>query len=282
MRKLDTRSLSHTPLVMGVLNVTPDSFSDGGRFVSGAQAIDSAAALDAAAAMLEQGAAIIDIGGESTRPGAAPVSEQQEMDRVLPVLERITRSLDCIVSIDSSSPALMREAAMTGAGMLNDVRSFRREGALQAAAESGLPLCIMHMQGEPGDMQDDPQYRDVIADVGSFLEQRVGDLQGAGVSAERIIVDPGFGFGKLLQHNLALLAGLDQLHFLGCPILVGMSRKSMLGQVLDKPVQQRLFGGVAAAAIAVLNGAAIVRTHDVVATADAVTFALAVRGAARQ
>ncbi|MGB5324959.1 MAG: dihydropteroate synthase [Pseudomonadales bacterium] len=281
MQQLDLKSLRKAPLVMGVLNLTPDSFSDGGRFVTQAASVDIDAALAEAEAMVRAGAAIIDIGGESTRPGAAPIGEQEEIDRVLPLLERIVASLDCVVSVDSSAAPLMREAAHAGAGMLNDVRSFRREGAIQAAADSGLPLCIMHMQGEPGDMQRNPQYSNVVGEVSDFLRARMVDLQDAGIDSEQIIVDPGFGFGKSLAHNLALLARLDQLHSLGRPLLVGMSRKSMLGQVLDKPVDQRLFGGIAAASIAVLKGASIVRSHDVAATVDAVKLAHAVRIAAQ-
>ncbi|MBT8140371.1 MAG: dihydropteroate synthase [Gammaproteobacteria bacterium] len=264
---------------MGVVNVTPDSFSDGGRFVSEQGQLNSDAAMLEAQRMLEAGASIIDIGGESTRPGAASVSEQQEIDRVMPVLERIVAGLDCVVSVDTSSPVLMRAAASAGAGLLNDVRSFQREGAARAAADSQLPICIMHMQGEPGSMQDDPEYGDVVGEVSWFLRRRIEQLGKSGVARNNIVIDPGFGFGKLLLHNLTLLAHLDQLHCLGCPMLVGMSRKSMLGQVLDKPVGERLFGGVAAASIAALKGAKIVRTHDVAATVDAVKFAHAVRGA---
>lgn len=278
MNRLDLNSID-VPMVMGVVNVTPDSFSDGGRFVSEQGQLNSDAAMLEAQRMLEAGASIIDIGGESTRPGAASVSEQQEIDRVMPVLERIVAGLDCVVSVDTSSPVLMRAAASAGAGLLNDVRSFQREGAARAAADSQLPICIMHMQGEPGSMQDDPEYGDVVGEVSWFLRRRIEQLGKSGVARNNIVIDPGFGFGKLLLHNLTLLAHLDQLHCLGCPMLVGMSRKSMLGQVLDKPVGERLFGGVAAASIAALKGAKIVRTHDVAATVDAVKFAHAVRGA---
>lgn len=272
------------PLVMGVLNATPDSFSDGGRhFRSSAVATANSSALNldvalaAARDMVAEGAVIIDVGGESTRPGAQPVSEQQELDRVIPLVEKIAAELDCVISVDTSTAAVMREAAAAGAGLLNDVRSFQCEGALEVAVASRLPLCLMHMLGEPRTMQADPQYHNVVEEVAGFLNQRITALCAAGARREQLMIDPGFGFGKLLQHNLQLLVHLDRLNSLQCKILVGMSRKSMIGQVLDKPVAERLFGGVALASIAVMHGANVVRTHDVAATVDAVKMAYAVK-----
>lgn len=258
------------PVVMGILNVTPDSFSDGGRY----NKLD--AALAQARLMCSEGAAIIDIGAESTRPGAAPVSVQEELDRTLPVLEKLVRELDVVVSVDTSSPELMKEAAALGAGLINDVRALQRQGALQAAAASGLPVCLMHMQGEPGTMQHQPSYGDVLAEVEAFLRERIQACATAGIAPERIVLDPGFGFGKTKEHNLALLGGLGRFAALGCPVLVGLSRKSMLGVILGgAEVDQRLYAGLAAATIAVLNGARIVRTHDVKATCDALAVAAA-------
>ncbi len=255
------------PVVMGILNVTPDSFSDGGRFLS------RDAALARARQMQAEGAAIIDIGAESTRPGALPVSEQEELDRILPVVEAVAAEVDAVISVDTSTPAVMREAAARGAGLINDVRALRRPGALAAAAATGLPVCLMHMQGEPGSMQGNPQYRDPVAEVMDFLAARMADCVAAGIARERLLVDPGFGFGKTLAHNLALLDGLARFAALGCPLLVGLSRKSMLGAVLGgAPVDQRLHAGLAAAVIAVQNGAAIVRVHDVKASADALAM----------
>lgn len=258
------------PVVMGVLNVTPDSFSDGGRYTS----LD--AALRQAEQMLADGAAIIDVGGESTRPGAAPVSEQQELDRVIPVVEALHRELDALVSVDTSTPAVIRACADAGAGIINDVRSLRRPGALEAAAGTGLPVCLMHMQGEPGTMQNDPFYEDVTAEVIAFLEQRVDACVDAGVPRDKLLVDPGFGFAKTVQHNLRLLAELSRLSRLELPLLVGLSRKSLFGKVLDRPVDQRLAGSLAAAVMCVERGARIVRAHDVKETVDSVRFAHAV------
>ncbi|KAF0806487.1 dihydropteroate synthase [Alcanivorax xiamenensis] len=258
------------PVVMGILNVTPDSFSDGGQFTS----LDSA--LRRAEQMLADGAAIIDVGGESTRPGADPVSEQQELDRVVPVVEALTRELDALVSVDTSTAGVIRETARAGAGLINDVRSLRRPGACQAAVETGLPVCLMHMRGEPGDMQDNPRYQDVTAEVIRFLEERVEACVAAGIARDRLLVDPGFGFAKTVRHNLKLLAEMDQLKRLQLPILVGLSRKSMVGKVLDRPVEERLPGSLAAAVMCVERGALIVRTHDVKETVDSVRFARAV------
>lgn len=258
------------PVVMGVLNVTPDSFSDGGRYTS----LD--AALRQAEQMLADGAAIIDVGGESTRPGAAPVSEQQELDRVIPVVEALNRKLDALVSVDTSTPAVIRACADAGAGIINDVRSLRRPGALDAAAGTGLPVCVMHMQGEPGTMQNDPFYEDVTAEVIAFLAQRVDACVDAGIPRDKLLVDPGFGFAKTVQHNLRLLAELSRLSRLELPLLVGLSRKSLFGKVLDRPVDQRLAGSLAAAVMCVERGARIVRAHDVKETVDSVRFAHAV------
>lgn len=258
------------PVVMGILNVTPDSFSDGGRY------LDRDAAIRQALRLCEEGAGIIDVGAESTRPGAAPVSVQEELDRLLPVLERLVREVDAVISLDTSTPAVMREGAARGAGFLNDVRALRREGALAAAATTGLPVCLMHMQGEPGTMQQQPRYAEVVEDVQAFFRARISDCAAAGIGPERIVLDPGFGFGKALEHNLRLLKGLGAFRAMGHPVLAGLSRKSMLGAVLGgAPVDQRLFASISAAAIAVLNGAAIVRVHDVKATCDAVAVASA-------
>lgn len=258
------------PHVMGILNVTPDSFSDGGRFVS------PDAALQQARAMVAQGASLIDVGGESTRPGAAPVSEQEELDRVIPVVERLRAALDTVISVDTSNPAVMKAAAAAGAHLINDVRALARPGALEAAASTGLPVCIMHMKGEPGVMQQNPHYDNVVEDVVQYLEARSQACIAAGIMANRILVDPGFGFGKNLQHNLQLMHHLEQLQQLPYPLLVGVSRKSMIGAVLDRPVGQRLIGSVALAVIAVQKGARIIRAHDVGATVDAVRMTHAV------
>ncbi|GKW49654.1 dihydropteroate synthase [Halomonas sp. NCCP-2165] len=259
------------PRVMGILNVTPDSFSDGGRHV----ALDDA--LRHAEQMLAEGAAIIDVGGESTRPGAAPVAPQQELDRVAPVVEALVRELDALVSVDTSSPEVMRESAALGAGMLNDVRALRREGALQAAAHSGLPVCLMHMLGEPGDMQVAPHYEGPVEEaVADFLEARVAACLAAGLRPERLLLDPGFGFAKTVEHNLRLLHRMERLQALKLPLLVGMSRKSMIGKVLERPVEERLPGGLALAALAVERGARILRVHDVGPSVDAINMTWAV------
>lgn len=257
------------PVIMGIVNVTPDSFSDGGRFLAPEAALRHACQLHA------EGAQIIDLGAESTRPGAQAVSVQEELDRTLPVLEAIAREIDVVISVDTSSPALMQAAAAAGAGLINDVRALQREGALQAAAATGLPVCLMHMQGEPATMQQQPQYGDIVQEVEDFLRARMAACVAAGIPATQIVLDPGFGFGKTLAHNLALLDALPRLARLA-PLLVGMSRKSMLGSILQgAPVDQRLYAGVAAATIAVLQGARLLRVHDVKATADAVAVAQA-------
>lgn len=256
------------PHIMGVLNVTPDSFSDGGEVVvSGRVSLDLA--LRKAEKMLADGAAILDIGGESTRPGAEPVSSQEEIDRVLPVVEAVRDRLDTIISVDTSNPHLIDCCAGSGVSLINDVRALRREGALEAAAASGLPVCLMHMQGEPATMQQDPHYNDVAAEVRAFLEERVEACAAAGLHRERILLDPGFGFGKTLKHNVELLGRLEELTELGLPLLIGVSRKAMIGAITGKTARERTPGSIAAAIIAVMKGAWIVRTHDVAETADA-------------
>lgn len=265
-RRLDLRR----PVVMGILNITPDSFSDGGRY------LDREAALAQARRMRAEGAAIIDVGAESTRPGAAEISVQEELDRSLPVVEALVAELDVVVSVDTSTPELMREAAARGAGFINDVRALQRPGSLEAAAATGLPVCLMHMKGEPATMQLQPFYEDVVAELQSFFAGRIAACAAAGIDASRIVLDPGFGFGKTLDHNLTLLARLSRFRELGCPLLVGLSRKSMLSSLLGGvPVSERLHAGLAAAVAAVLNGASIIRTHDVKATVDALVVAAA-------
>ncbi|WP_447894466.1 dihydropteroate synthase [Vreelandella sp. GE22] len=259
------------PRVMGILNVTPDSFSDGGRHVS----LDDA--LRRAEQMLAEGAAVIDVGGESTRPGADAVPEQQELDRVAPVVEALVRELDALVSVDTSSALVIRESAALGAGMINDVRSLERDGALAAAASSGLPACLMHRLGEPQDMQHSPAYDEPIEQaVADYLARRIAACEAAGFKRDQLLLDPGFGFGKTVEHNLRLLNQMRALEALNLPLLVGMSRKSMIGKVLGRPVEERLPGGLALSAMAVERGAKILRVHDVGATADAVTMAWAV------
>ncbi len=261
------------PAVMGVLNVTPDSFSDGGRY------LQLADALRRAEVMVEEGAALIDVGGESTRPGAPPVSVQEELDRVLPVVERLARELPVPISVDTSKPEVIQAAAHAGAGLINDVRALRLPGALEAAAISGLPVCLMHMQGDPATMQHEPVYADVAAEVRAFLAERVRVCESAGIPRERILVDPGFGFGKTLDHNLLLLRHLDRFTDLAAGILVGVSRKSMIGALLNAPVGERLSGGLAAAVIACWQGANVIRAHDVRETVQALCVCAAARAA---
>lgn len=252
---------------MGILNVTPDSFSDGGRYNLPDMAVDHAAR------MIGEGATVIDIGGESTRPGALPVASKEEFDRVLPVLEALRARFDVIVSIDTSNPELMREAARQGAGMLNDVRAFCRPGAEAAAqaavVEHGVVLSVMHMQGEPTHMQQSPTYQNVIQDVYDFLAGRLSVLEASGIPRQKLIVDPGFGFGKTLEHNYTLLKNLATLQALGVPVMAGLSRKSMIGLPLGKPAHERIFGSVTAAVLAAERGASILRVHDVGPTIDA-------------
>ena len=265
-----TRTLDlSSPAVMGILNVTPNSFSDGGRFAG------REAALAQARRIVAEGATVIDVGGESTRPGAAPVALQEELDRVIPVIEAVARELDVLVSVDTMKPEVMRAAVVAGAGLINDVMALQAPGAIEAAAASGAAVCLMHMQGTPRTMQQDPHYSDVVREVGDFLQARADACHAAGISADRIALDPGFGFGKTLEHNLQLLRGLPRLAR-DYPLLVGLSRKSMLGRLTGRPVEQRLAGSIAMAALAVAGGARIVRCHDVAETVDAVRVAWAV------
>jgi len=250
------------PRVMGILNVTPDSFSDGGRF------LDRDRAIAHARAMLAEGADLIDVGGESTRPGAAPVPEAEEFDRVVPVIEALVAD-GALVSVDTMKPAVMRAAIAAGASMVNDVRALREAGAIEAVAQSGVAVCLMHMRGTPASMQQAPEYVDVVADVRAFLMARAGVCEAAGIARDRIALDPGFGFGKTQAHNLALLARLDEIVALGYPLLAGLSRKSTLGAITGRPEGERVAASVAAALLAVERGASIVRVHDVRETADA-------------
>ncbi|MGQ0502818.1 MAG: dihydropteroate synthase [Panacagrimonas sp.] len=266
-----------TPLVMGVLNITPDSFFDGGRWVSENDAVTRAME------MIAQGADFIDVGGESTRPGAAPVSEQEELDRVIPIIERLHRETAGAISIDTSKPAVMQAAIRAGASMINDVNALQAEGAMEVARSSGAGICLMHRQGEPGTMQQDPHYANVLSEVAESLSERANACIAAGVRRECIVLDPGFGFGKRLEHNLQLLAGLDAISALGYPVLIGVSRKSMLGGAGGEPQQsRRMPAGLAAAAVAIMKGAAIVRTHDVWETRSAVQMAHAIRRAGEE
>lgn len=258
------------PAVMGILNTTPDSFSDGGRFMAPSVAIMHAEQMAAA------GAAIVDVGGESTRPGAQDVSEQAEIDRVVPVIEAIRSALDVAISVDTSKPGVMRAAVAAGATMINDVRALRGEGALEAAAELQQAVCLMHMQGQPRTMQQDPQYHDVVADVTQFLRERVSECTQAGMAEELLVIDPGFGFGKTPEDNIELLANLRQLQEIGPPLLIGISRKSTLGMLTGREVDERQPASVAAAVLAVDRGASIVRAHDVAETVDALRVARAV------
>jgi dihydropteroate synthase len=259
------------PSIMGVLNVTPDSFSDGGRYIDGDQLVVSRA-VDSALLMVEQGAQIIDIGGESTRPGATPVSLQQELDRVIPVVEALATQTDAIISVDTSSGQVMLEAADCGAGIINDVRSLSRDGALAAAQKTGLPVCLMHMKGLPATMQIEPKYQDVNSEVMAYLLSRVDACVEAGIDRSQLLLDPGFGFGKTLAHNLMLFNALPALTALGYPLLVGVSRKSMLGAITGKGTDDRLTASVVMAALAAQAGASILRVHDITETADALAL----------
>jgi dihydropteroate synthase len=251
-----------TPKVMGIVNVTPDSFSDGGKHL----AIDSAIAH--ARRLIEDGADILDIGGESTRPGAAPVNEQEELDRVLPLIESL-RDIPIPISIDTYKPAVMRAAIVAGASMVNDVNALQSEGALNELAKTNAAVCLMHKQGNPSNMQQQPQYQEIVSEVNAFLHSRILAAKAAGIECERLVIDPGFGFGKTLKHNLDLLKNLQSFTLLGVPVLVGLSRKSMLGAITGQEVGQRLTSSVVAALIAVQRGASIVRVHDVRETVDA-------------
>jgi len=256
---------------MGVLNITPDSFSDGGQY----RQVN--AAVDHGLRMVEEGAAIIDVGGESTRPGADPVDAEEEIRRVVPVIEKLRAQTDAVISVDTSKPQVMRAAAAVGAGLINDVRALSDKGALEAAVASECAVCLMHMQGDPRSMQLAPHYDDVVSEVKAFLEQRVHSCRAAGMAADRMVIDPGFGFGKTLEHNLQLLRHLGQLG-IELPIMVGLSRKSIVGRLTGRPAGERVYGSVALAVISVMNGARIVRVHDVGATVDALKTVTAVLG----
>jgi dihydropteroate synthase len=260
--------------VMGVLNLTPDSFSDGGLFMSRDQAVSHALK------MANEGADIIDVGGESTRPGALAISAQEELDHVLPVIEALRRELEIPISIDTSKPQVMREAVSGGAGMINDVKALREDNALTTAAALDVPVCLMHMQGEPRSMQTNPIYEDVVLEVRDFLSTRRQACLDAGIDEKKILIDPGFGFGKTLEHNLELLRNLSELKSVGAPVLVGLSRKSMIGKAIGLPVDKRLHASVALAILAVRNGANVIRLHDVAATREAVRMVEAVYRAA--
>jgi dihydropteroate synthase len=270
IEQLLNQPLTGAAVIMGVLNVTPDSFSDGGRF----DRVD--AALEHAMEMVAQGAHIIDVGGESTRPGAQAVSVEQELERVIPVIETIRQNSDIPLSIDTSKPQVMQAAVDAGANLVNDVNACRTDGAVECCAELGVPVCLMHMQGEPRTMQQHPVYENVVEDVVAFLRERVSVCIDAGIERDCIIIDPGFGFGKSLQHNLQLLQGLERICALDLPLLVGFSRKSMFGAILDRPVDERLFGSLAATVIAWQKGARFFRIHDVAATRDALKVCTAV------
>jgi len=264
------------PVVMGIVNVTPDSFSDGGQFDSFQAAVDHGLGLVA------EGASILDVGGESTRPGASAVTVEEEIARVVPVIRELTRQSSVPVSADTSKPEVIEAAVAAGATMVNDVRALRQQGALEAAASAGVVVCLMHMQGQPRTMQAAPDYRDVVEDVYGFLAERIEACLSAGIDESRIVVDPGFGFGKTLEHNLLLLQGLERFLDLGMPLLVGVSRKSMIGAVLDKPVADRLWGSLALAVMAAERGARILRVHDVAATLDALKMVAAVENVGPQ
>ena len=251
------------PRIMAIVNVTPDSFADGGRHDGLERAVAHALL------MVEQGADMLDVGGESTRPGADAIPIEEELRRVIPVIERLARETELPISIDTSKPAVMRAAVAAGAGLINDVFSLRRDGALEAAAELGVPVCLMHMQGEPGNMQDEPRYADVVAEVHAFFTQRLFACEMAGISRKKLLVDPGFGFGKSLEHNLRLLRQLSRLVALGVPVMAGLSRKGMIGTLTGRAVDERVVGSAVAAVLAVQNGAQVVRVHDVAATVDA-------------
>ena len=266
-----------TPRVMGVINLTPDSFSDGGRYLRRGRTgeIDLGAVLASAQAMLEAGAKILDVGGESTRPGASRVTAAEERRRVMPVVERLVE-LETIVSIDTGKAEVAQAALSVGAGMVNDITALRDPDMLPMLAASNAGLCLMHMRGEPGTMQEAPVYGDVVAEVAAFLVQRSNQALAAGIAADRIVIDPGIGFGKTLGHNLALLGSLNELQALGFPVLVGVSRKRSLGVLTGRGVEDRLAAGLGAAVAAVANGAALIRTHDVAATVDALLVAKAI------
>lgn len=254
------------PQIMGILNVTPDSFSDGGKHANVKQAINHALK------MIEEGATFIDVGGESTRPGAKDVSLHEELDRTIPIIEALAANSECVISIDTSKPEVMREAVSAGAGLINDVKALQTTGAMDVVANAGIPVCLMHMQGEPRSMQVNPKYDNVVNDVNDFLLERVNACLDAGIAKDQILLDPGYGFGKTLEHNYTLVKHLPKLMALGYPVLVGMSRKSMIGNLLDRDVNERLAGSITLATIVAQMGAHIIRVHDVRETADAVNI----------
>ncbi len=256
---------------MGVINTTPDSFSDGGQFMNIRDAVNHAKRL------IDEGADILDIGGESTRPGASAVPVADEIQRTIPVIESIRKFTDITISIDTSKPEVMLAAAAAGVDLINDVWALRRDGALEAAVKTGLPVCLMHMQGDPLTMQDQPEYRNVVLEVRHFLQERIDAAQAAGIPSQKLLIDPGFGFGKSLQQNLQLLNALPDFKSMGLPLLVGLSRKSMIGLILDKPVEQRLYGSISAAVIASMLGADIIRVHDVTETREALAIVQALK-----
>lgn len=258
------------PRIMGIVNVTPDSFSDGGQHSATESAISHALRLQS------EGADVLDIGGESTRPGAQEISETEELQRVIPVIEALAKKIEIPIAVDTSKPGVMRAAVKAGASIINDVFALRRDDALEVAAELKVPVILMHMQGEPHSMQAAPHYDDAVAEVHSFLTQRIFACEMAGISKKNIVIDPGFGFGKSLEHNLALLAQLQKFVELGVPVLAGLSRKSMIGSLTGRDIHERVYGSVAAALIAAQNGAKIIRVHDVAATVDALKILNAV------
>lgn len=273
-----------SPVVMGILNVTPDSFSDGGLLRSAVAGevfhVSVDKALRRAQSMVEAGASIIDVGGESTRPGARRISEQEELDRVLPVVEALRKNLDVAVSVDTSQPGVIRAALVAGAGLINDVRALQQVGAMEAvAADSAVSVCLMHMRGQPETMQREVVYEDVLTEVFAFLEERIRACEQSGIDKSRIIVDPGFGFGKTPRHNYQLLGRLDSFTKLGVPLLIGVSRKSMLGAATGRDVDARLAAAIAATMYGLLHGARIIRTHDVAETMDAISIQRAISGA---
>jgi dihydropteroate synthase len=267
LREIGTGGVERTR-VMGIVNLTPDSFSDGGELFSG-PSVDINRVLNSVGAMLEAGVDIVDVGGESTRPGASPVGVAEELDRVIAAITAIKQRFDVPVSIDTSCPEVINAATAAGAELINDVRALQRSGALAAAVNSGLPVCLMHMQNQPSTMQSQPQYVDVVGEVKGFLMQRREQCIAAGIDARDILIDPGFGFGKTTAHNLTLFKALDQLVTIGVPLLVGMSRKRMIGELLNVSTDQRLIGSVTMAILAAQKGAAIVRVHDVTETVQA-------------
>jgi dihydropteroate synthase len=267
----DKRLSLEIPRVMGVLNVTPDSFSDGGRYLRSGR-IDASVAVAAAQQMIDDGASIIDVGGESTRPGSSPVDPQEELRRVIPIVERLC-GMATIVSVDTSKAVVARAALEAGAHVINDVCALEDPDLLAVVAGSDAGVCLMHKRGEPRTMQDAPYYADVVAEVSDYLRSRVAKCEAVGIARQRIAIDPGFGFGKSFEHNLMLLRRLDELAAIGCPVLVGLSRKGMIGTITGRPLDARVAGSVAAAVVAAQRGARIVRAHDVAATVDALKVA---------